>query len=884
MNKKLLVAGIASALAVTACVSTMKHTDRTAASDAGTRQVSSTGPNPLSVEQILADSSSDKLEITNARIITDNDDAFNAKMAIINKADKNLYLTYFIYSNDYSSSLFNATLIKKAQSGTKIKLLVDLTTNYSRMDLFRMLEKAGGGNIEVKFYNKPSPGILKIALMTTIGCSEANMKTANKSACDKEKVSKAEAIMNAAAAGNPSALTAIANSRLFLAAYYAKSKSAAAVSVVGGQGLDLAYAKNLYNQDKAHKADISTLVKSGNRYRIKGSISDGLSASNANKALGDLVGESINFLSGVLPLNEINADPQLKKEYDHWTDYTHQKLILADVGGGNYIFQTGGRNIEDSYHLKVDFLKDLKGCADQDGKPKACGPQDLAAQKYLFRDTDFYGEVSSGGDRIAQAFLRNWNFKEMVATPTEMLDLAPYDVQLALQDCKYESPDFQQCVGKVLDKVTNHRDVVAKEAGDRGAAEFANMQKKATEFTAKYLIPSQKLAANSKVSTSMSFRGIGQNDKISDNDLKTSTITFIENLNASKDTSTPVRVYGTTSGNEAKDGRYISDLWLKGMESACALNKPTQVILHSAYLMPPSNMIRVLGKMLDGSWDCHQVQIRIITNSYETTDLNVINILNQSEMQAIFMRYAKSSSSNKASLKYYEYTKPVGQGQSLHTKLSVLGEDMIVGSANADVRSYYMDANTGVYIHNAPELTADYGKYIDRLVQTGAIVERPEGAIVDKTSTFGPAANYRKDVASMTTNVVNYWIARGSEAKKEGFAKADAKFAKDKQLALKFADDLANEIYVATSTIMAPPKVEDLQAVDANVKKCIKETNADAAVMKQLKRDVRDSEDYSSSNERNIINASINDHCEQAVKQEQAASVDPAFNLKYEAF
>ncbi|MFZ3230899.1 MAG: phospholipase D-like domain-containing protein [Pseudobdellovibrio sp.] len=864
MNKKVVLLASIAALAVTACVSTLKNVDRTAAAPphASSREVSSTGPSSLVVDQILADSSSGKLGISNARIITDNDEAFNSKMAIIEKAKANLYLTYFIYSNDYSSSLFNAALIKKAQSGTKIKLLVDLTTNYNRMDLFRMLEAMGGGNIEVRFYNKPSPGILKIALMTTIGCSEANMKTASKKACDTEKKIKVESIVNAAKVGNASALMAIANSRLFLAAYYAKSKSAAVVSVVGGQSLDLAYAKNLLDQDKAHKSDILGLVKSGNKYRIKGSISDGLAASNFNKALGDLTGENQNFLTGVLPLNEINSDPQLKKEYDHWTDYNHQKLIAADVGGGSYIFETGGRNIEDSYHLKTTFLKDLKG-----------------SQKYLFKDTEFYGEINSGGDKIAAAFLRNWNFKEMVATTAEINDLAPFDLQLALQACKSDSPEFKQCVGQVIDTATNHREVLAQKAQDRVKAEVAAMQKNAADFTAKYLIPTQKLKSNTK----FSIRGNNQSDFISKNDLESSTITFIENLNAAKDTTEPIRVYGTTSGNEANDGRYISDLWLKGMENACTLNKPTQVILHSAYLMPPSNMIRTLGKMLDGTWDCHQVQIRIITNSFETTDLNVINILAQSEMQAIFQRNAMSTSPGKASLKYYEYAKPVGQSQSLHTKLSVLGDDMIIGSANADVRSYYMDSNTGVYIHNALELTADYTKFVDSLVQ--------DGTIIDKTSSFGSVvngkmvfANYRKDVAGLTESVVDYWISRSSAAKKESIEKAKIKYAKDKQLAMKFTDALANEVYSATNTIMAPPKIDDVHAVNANVDKCIKNTKADVNVMKQIKHDVRDADGYSSQNERQIIDASIGDHCEQAVKQEQVESVDPSFNLKFEAF
>ncbi|MBC7466530.1 MAG: hypothetical protein H7256_11110 [Bdellovibrio sp.] len=857
MSKKLLMVGMASALAVTACVSTMKNTERTAASEA--RSISSTGPNPLSINEILASSSSGKLGLANARLITDNDEAFNTKLAIVQNAKDNLYLTYYIYANDYSSSLFNAALIKKARSGTKIKIMVDLTTNYSRMDLFRMLEYAGGGNIEVRFYNKPSRGIQKIALYAVVGCSPANLKSANKSACDNEKKQKVAMIEQGAAAGNQDAMRAIGLSRVFLSAFYGKSKNAAIASVVGGQGIDVAYAKNLLEQSKAQKSNISGLVKSGNRYRMTGSISDGLAASNFNKALGDLVGEDINFATGVLPLNEINKDPQLKKDFDHWTDYTHQKLILGDMGGGKFNFETGGRNIEDSYHLKTTYLKDLKG-----------------EQKYLFKDTDFYGEVSSGGDAIAKAFLQNWNFSEMVATSSEMDSLAPFDAQLALRGCDSSAPTFNQCAMQIL----SNPDALKAKAVERVKAEVANMEQKSAVFMNKYLTPSMKLAA----STKFSIRGNGQSDAISANDLRNSTITFIENLHYNKDAQNPVRTYGTASGNEAQDGRYISDLWLKGLENACASEKPQQIILHTAYLMPASNMVRVLGKMLDGTWDCRNVQIKIITNSFETTDLNVINILAQSQMQAIFQRNASSTSLGKASLHYYEYVRPQGQGQSLHTKLSVLGDDMIVGSANADVRSYYMDANTGVYVHNAPELTADYARYINGLVQ--------DGTIVDKTSTFGSVVNgkmvftnYRVTVQKLTEAVVDYWIGRSSIAQKESIDKAMVKYGKNKAMAVKFTDSLANEIYAATNTIMNPPTdMDSVRVASSAIDKCVKDTKADANVMKQIKRDIRDNDDYSSMDPNRAVTLILNNHCEDSLKQEKVQSVDPGFNLKFGMF
>jgi len=67
-------------------------------------------------------------------------------------------------------------------------------------------------------------------------------------------------------------------------------------------------------------------------------------------------------------------------------------------------------------------------------------------------------------------------------------------------------------------------------------------------------------------------------------------------------------------------------------------------------------------------------------------------------------------------LEYFEYNKSaMGDGISLHTKLTLLGNDMIVGSANLDVRSYFMDTNNAIFIRNAYDLNREYTQYIDRL-------------------------------------------------------------------------------------------------------------------------------------------------------------------------
>jgi phosphatidylserine/phosphatidylglycerophosphate/cardiolipin synthase-like enzyme len=65
---------------------------------------------------------------------------------------------------------------------------------------------------------------------------------------------------------------------------------------------------------------------------------------------------------------------------------------------------------------------------------------------------------------------------------------------------------------------------------------------------------------------------------------------------------------------------------------------------------------------------------------------------------------------------------PGAAKRSLHTKVSVLGGDMIVGSANADIRSYMMDSNNAIFIRNAPDLVGRYTRFIDSLLNDKARV------------------------------------------------------------------------------------------------------------------------------------------------------------------
>jgi len=104
---------------------------------------------------------------------SDNDVAFDTKLAAIKKSSNELRLAYYIYTDDFSSSVFNQALIEAAQKrNVKIKILVDYLKNYRNFDLFAMLVKKGKGRIDVRFYNRPTSLVLKDVYFMTMGCPE----------------------------------------------------------------------------------------------------------------------------------------------------------------------------------------------------------------------------------------------------------------------------------------------------------------------------------------------------------------------------------------------------------------------------------------------------------------------------------------------------------------------------------------------------------------------------------------------------------------------------------------------------------------------------------------------------------------------------------------
>src|SRR5262245_55442391 len=67
----------------------------------------------------------DFVTASEARTDVGNSSALNSKLELIDRATQSIDMAYFIYTADYSSSYLSQKLIAKAQSGVKVRILVD---------------------------------------------------------------------------------------------------------------------------------------------------------------------------------------------------------------------------------------------------------------------------------------------------------------------------------------------------------------------------------------------------------------------------------------------------------------------------------------------------------------------------------------------------------------------------------------------------------------------------------------------------------------------------------------------------------------------------------------------------------------------------------------
>ena len=645
---------------------------------------------PLTDLSLAAEASAGPLAIAAGTVITDNDAAFQSKLHLVEEARSSLDLSYYIFSDDESSSVLSEALIGAARRGVRVRLLTDYQTNYKRLDYFSALEQRGNtgrGSLEVRFYNRPTRHIVMDAAYMTLGCGEGAKPTALD--CSAQKFSAVEQqFAGEKIDGQPAAPLNISDintggSGLLLSGLYGKNSALMTLAILHGQGID---PNSMAAGEKATPEAREGLKKLGKLYwqartgSVFASMEAKLQLALAEQMYGSEILPVKNGLFSALPVNrKIGTDE--KKDWEHFTDFTHHKFLLADASR----VQLGGRNVENSYHMHPNPL----------------------VEKYIFMDTDLVATVAGeGGKRLESAFERLWHFKRMVATlgevrahaPNEMLEnLGAYSqAEKACADTR-QGGMFETCVNGKFQ-------VTAKSLDQRIAEQNVRMSRNADRYRQSY-------AASIKPAAGLAVDAGAR-------------LYYLENLPFDKalPQADMKRFYGAQAGAEGAGGKHINQVWLQALDGICreaTAEAPKAVILQNAYFFPSANLTAALAKLVDGSQDCSYVTVQVLSNSLATTDLSPVNFLARHAIKAFAEFSGKHRSTKSARFEYYEYQKPAdGFNLSLHSKVSLFGDRLVVGSANADVRSFMMDSNNAMLVDSAPELAKAWRGLVAGLIAT----------------------------------------------------------------------------------------------------------------------------------------------------------------------
>ncbi|MDO9600662.1 MAG: phospholipase D-like domain-containing protein, partial [Azoarcus sp.] len=621
------------------------------------------------------------LPFVEASVITDNDAAFAAKLRLVEEAKESLDLAYYIFSDDYTSSRLSQALIDAARRGVRVRLLLDYFSAYKDLDHFSWLEQQGGGKIEVRLYNRPTLEIIKDAAFLTLSCADVG---AQGSACDDEKVRVVSRQFEADAVdGQGISNRSFAGSGLFLSGLYGKHAQLMAYAVTSGQAIDTAaLTAGAPTADSKQTEQLKKLGKLYFQARYMGGV-EGLSAkfklAFVRLAFAEQVNPVFDAVSSHLPLSRQN-DAQAQKDWDYLTEFLHHKFLLADRN----VLMLGGRNVEDSYHMRPNPLAD----------------------KYIFMDTDVRLQLRQPDATLAASFDRLWNLRSMVAALDEVRGHAPNDLLMnfdalqAAQDACNQGKD-QTCVDRQLDRHFRPLAARMQTVADRHRQ---HLRRYAAEYRAAQAPAPLRI----------------------DDD---ASVFYLENLPVADGR----RSYGARHNREAATSKHIQALWRSAMQGVCASTTPAarDVFIHNAYLFMPANLLQDVAAMLDGSRPCPGVTLSLVTNSLATTDLNVVNLLAVWQLKALADHLQDAgANANSATLRYFEYQPVANTRLSLHSKVMVFDQDIFIGSANADVRSLMMDSNNGFFIRNAPGFVQEYKQGLQKILDS-------PGQISDQTRLIG---------------------------------------------------------------------------------------------------------------------------------------------------
>ena len=659
----------------------------------------SVGPRPLDDRLLSQYRSGPELSVQSGRVLTDNDDAFETKLELVKAASSTIDLAYYIFSDDYSSALLARELLAATRRGVRVRMLLDYHSHYQSLDYFRMLEQfgnTGSGSLSVRFYNRPSKNIVKDAVYMTLGCGQD--KPDSKADCSSDKFLEIEELFASetidgknVANRNISNLNT-GNSGLFLSGLYGKNPELMSMAVVRGQDLDIAGLKS--GAGESNPEDTKKLKELARLYWLAnyGSGLDRLvnrvKLSTAFLFFGDQVDPIYDTFSAFLPVERsksgtVSAETlqQARGDWRYLTDFLHHKILFVD----QQELVTGGRNVEDSYHMN---------------------PNRLSA-KYTFMDTDVYLRLNEPQRALTDSFENLWQFDSMVATLQDVALHAPNDFLVnsaaASQNCE---------------SLANATKIIHQTCLD---AALLKQQAMPTSLRMQRHFDQMNLRADIYIDE---YAAVARDNRSPVFPLDTTAqASYLENLPFDK--TLPLidrrRFHGARNDRESQNGKNIHALWLSALKRNCetaTASSPATIYLHNAYFFLPSNLLSAIAQMVDGRQSCANVDIVVLSNSIQTTDLNIVNILSRHSMKALFEHYAaQHNPATGASLSYYEYLPQTDKGnRSLHSKIMVFGDDLFIGSANADLRSYMMDSNNGLFIRQAPDLVAEYTDWLQAIL------------------------------------------------------------------------------------------------------------------------------------------------------------------------
>ena len=145
-NKSMLAIYCSIAITVTGCSTLPKHTIESIPET--TLQVDTT---QTTLAQIIQPLQEQHPELTGYLVLFEPLEALSARLRLIDKAEKRLDLQYYIWDNDKVGALALHALIRAADRGVKIRLLIDDNNAKSTEGIFLAL--AQHPNIEVKLFN-----------------------------------------------------------------------------------------------------------------------------------------------------------------------------------------------------------------------------------------------------------------------------------------------------------------------------------------------------------------------------------------------------------------------------------------------------------------------------------------------------------------------------------------------------------------------------------------------------------------------------------------------------------------------------------------------------------------------------------------------------------